>query len=457
MSPKKPFSSYQRGGILVMTMVFVSMFAIIFLSLTGLVTRQYHQTVLQAQDEQAFHVAESGLNYGRWRLSHDGSNFNSETRSVSDQLSGVIGSYDLSFIAPPPGQSVVVITSVGRTVGQPTRQVTLQARYGKQSLTRFVFITNSDVWYDEDISGVVHANGGIRMDGKSDSLMTSAKQTYTCKPIHGCNNEVKPGIWGTGTNQALWQFPVEAVDYTAFVTDLLAIKTAAQNSNTYYGPSGVFGYHIVFNSNNTYSIYKVTKKAADMLSYDSDTGWQNTSHDIDTETLLETKTVPANGVIYTEDTLWVQGDIRSRISVAAGRFPDTPATNADIIINGDISYGGVRDGTRVFGAIAQRNVLLPWSGAPKNLNLDGAFIAQKGKFGRRYYTQEPFRLLGQIKFYGMIASNLPPVTAWVDGTNHVISGYQETNSTYDPNLLYGPPPDFPTTGSYEFISWEQLE
>ena len=58
----------QRGGVLIMTLVFVSMFVVIFSGLTGMVSRTYHETVLQAHDELAFQVAESGLNYARWRL-----------------------------------------------------------------------------------------------------------------------------------------------------------------------------------------------------------------------------------------------------------------------------------------------------------------------------------------------------------------------------------------------------
>ncbi len=440
-----------------MTLVFVTMFVVIFAALTGLVTRSYHQAVLQTQDEVAFQVAESGLNYARWQLAHAPSNFSSVTKEVSDQFTGVLGSYTLTFTQPQAGSTLVVIKSEGATAAQPTRKVTLRARYGVPSLARYAALINDDAWYKSTIQGAVHANGGIRMDGTSDSLMTSARATYTCQTYHGCNPAAtKPGIWGTGTTQSLWEFPAPVVDYAAITADLLSMKVAAQAANTYYGPSGKYGYQIVFTTNNTYTIYKVNTKGTNVWTYMPETGSVFTSHDIGTKSLVETKAVPASGIIFVEDTLWVQGAIRGRITVAAGRFPDTPATNADVIINGDITYGGVRDGTRVFGAVAQRHVLIPWAGAEDVLDLDGAFIAQKGRFIRPYYTTSPYVLRTKINRYGMMASSKPPATAWVNNSGQVISGYKQGVSTYDPNLLYGPPPYFPASGEYQFISWDEL-
>jgi len=465
----------QRGGILIMTLVFVTMFVVIFIALTGLVTRSYHQAILQAQDEVAFQVAEAGLNYGRWRLSHNKTNFSTETHQLTDQFAGTLGSYTVTFQSPTAGSTIVVMTSTGTTSSQPTRQVRLRARYGIPSLARFAAITNDDVWYDETIKGPVHSNGGIRMDGQSDSLMTSAKATYTCQPTFGCSPaQTKPGVWGSGERQELWEFPVSPVDYNALTVDLLSMKTAAQASSTYYAFSNALGYHLVFNSNNTYTIYKVTQKGSLVCSWfpegsqnvsgcpNSTSGtWEKSSYDIQNQTLVETKSVPANGVIYTEDNVWIEGSVQTKVTVAAGRFPDTPSTNANIIINGDITYTNVHDGSRSLGAIAQHHVLIPWSGAKDQLKIEGAFIAQKGRFGRRYYCQsncsaDTYRLRTKLTLYGMTGSNLVPITSWVNSSNQVMSGYQSVDLSYDPNFLYGPPPYFPTNGDYQFISWEEL-
>ena len=446
----------QAGGILILTLVLLMMLLVMFISLSGVVNTQYSQGGLAAQDETAFQIAEAGLNFARWRLAHDPTNYSSVSRDVADQLQGLLGTYSLIFTPPINGSTAVTIQSIGQTSNAPTREVTLKATYGSPSFARYASLTNDDVWYKSTISGAVHANGGIRMDGVSDSSMTSAKETYVCQTYHGCNNVTKPGVWGTGVNSALWQFQVAPVDYGALTSGLLSMKSAADAAGTYFGPSGGYGYHLIFNSNNTYSLYRVTAKTSAISSYAQDTGWQSLSHDISRQTLLSTSAVPANGILYFEDTLWVKGEIRTRVTVAAGRFPDTPSTNADIILNGNITYGGVRDGSRILGAVAQGNVLIPYSAAPNIFQLEGAFVAQHGRFGRRYYSSGSSNIRSSITRYGMIASNLVPVTAWLSG-NTVVSGYQTGSAAYDPTLYYGPPPFFPTSGEYQFLSWDKTE
>ena len=440
-----------------MNVVLLAMFLVMFVSLSNVTSLQYREGGLAAQDETAFQIAEAGLNFARWRLSHEPTNFSPITQEVDDQLEGVLGSYTLTFTAPDTGSTVVNIASAGHTANAPGRDVILEATYGIPSLAQYVMLTNSDVWYKSEIHGKVHSNGGIRMDGNSDSLMTSAKETYTCQDFHGCHNQTKPGIWGSGTDSALWQFPVPPVDYGSLTLDLLTMKTASEDAGTYLLPSGAQGYHIVFNADNTYSVYRVDTKTPVIRSYFEDTGWAWMSHDIATETFLSTAAVPENGIIYAEDTLWIQGDIRSRVAVATGRFPDTPSTNTDLIINGNISYGGVIDGSRMLGAVAQGNVLIPYSAAPDVLQMDGAYIAQHGRFGRRYYTSGAYKKRTSITRFGMVGSNLTPITEWSDGNSVVLSGYEQSSATYDPNLLYTPPPFFPTSGEYQFLSWSRKE
>lgn len=443
----------QSGEVLIMIVVLLGMFTLMFASLSNVTSLQYQQGGLAAQDETAFQIAEAGLNFARWRLAHDPKNFSTVTREVSDQLGGVLGSYVLTFTAPSTGSTIVSISSVGHTVNAPVRDVTLEATYGIPSLSQFAILTNSDAWYKSQIHGKVHSNGGIRMDGVSDSVMTSAKETYTCHDFHGCHNQSKPGIWGSGSDSSLWQFPVPAVDYGGLTIDLLTMKEASSDAGTYLAPSGAQGYHIVFNANDTYSVYRVDTKTPVVRSYFEDNRWEWMSHDIATETFLSTASVPEGGIIYADDTLWIQGDIRSRVTVAAGRFPDTPSTNMDIIINGNISYGGVVDGSRMLGAVAQGNILIPYSAAPDVLQMDGAYIAQHGRFGRRYYPSGAYKKRASITRFGMVGSNLTPVTAWSDGNGVVLSGYAQSTATYDPNLLFAPPPFFPTSGEYQFLSW----
>jgi hypothetical protein len=445
----------QLGGILIMTVIFVMMLTVMFVSLSNMTNTQFRQGGISAQDEMAFQVAEAGLDFAKWRLAHDPTNYTAVSKDVVDQLKGTLGTYSITFTGPQTGSTLIRIVSVGHSLEAPDREVTIEASYGKPSFARYASLTNDDVWYKSAMSGAVHSNGGIRMDGTSDSSVTSAKETYVCQSFHGCANLTKPGVWGTGTDSSFWQYPVPSVDYTGLTVDLLTMKSNAQASGTYYGPSGAYGYRIIFNATNTYTAYRVTGLSAPTDSYASDTGWQNISHDIGTQTrIVLNKPVPSNGVIYFEDRVWISGEIRDRVTVAAGVLPDTPSTNVDVILNGNTSYGGVLDGTRMLGVIAQGNLLIPRISLT-DLRLDGAFVAQHGRFGRRFYpSTTTYTIRNSLTRYGMVASNLVPVTAWSSGTT-VVSGYRNSYASYDPNLLYAPPPFFPTSGEYQILSWDK--
>jgi len=434
------------------------MFLVIFTALAGMVNRTYHESVLQAQDETAFQIAEAGLNYGRWRLAHEPEDFSEETRDVTDPLADSLGEYTVTFDPPIDGTSTVIITASGTTAAQPARSVTLRARYGRPSIAQFATLFNSDAWIGGTVSGPMHANGGVRMDGVSDSLVTSAQESYVCQPFHGCATEVKDGVWGSGAIEELWEYPASSIDYTGITDDLLEMKTVAEAASTYYGPSGSFGYEILFNADNTMTVSEVTSRAQSYWSWHVTDGWRYTSHDIGASTVLETVAVPSNGIVFVEDNLWVSGDIRDRVTVAAGVFPDVPATNVEIILNGNVSYDGVYDGTRSFGAVAQKNVIIPLSAAPETMQMDGAFIAQKGSFHRRYYAagyvppEHVYKTA--LHRYGMVATNQVATTGYVSGGS-LLSGYASGSVTYDSRLYFGPPPYFPASGQFEFISWEE--
>src|SRR3989338_9103372 len=109
---------------------------------------------------------------------------------------------------PQSGSTIVTIRSTGWTLTYPNLKRIVEIQYGIPSLTKFAFLTNNNVWFGqgEEVKGPLHSNGGERMEGEADSLVTSALETYICGLEHDCNNEVKPGVWGTGEIQELWKF-----------------------------------------------------------------------------------------------------------------------------------------------------------------------------------------------------------------------------------------------------------
>ena len=108
--------------------------------------------------------------------------------------------------------------------------------------------------------------------------------------------------------------------------------------------------------------------------------------------------------------------------------------------------------------IAQKDVLVPLYAAPENLEINAVLLAQKGKVMRRHYTAtySPYHLLDYIEIYGAIITNKVWTWTWVNAGGNPISGYENTETIYDPSLKYNPPPGFPTESQYDFIQWEEI-
>ena len=86
-----------------------------------------------------------------------------------------------------------------------------------------------------------------------------------------------------------------------------------------------------------------------------------------------------------------------------------------------------------------------------NLEIDATLLAQNGRVGREYYYFSSYRWRDTITVFGSIVTNKRYGFAYTDGT-----GYDIRNLYFDNNLLYYPPPFFPTGTVYELDLWEDL-
>ena len=135
--------------------------------------------------------------------------------------------------------------------------------------------------------------------------------------------------------------------------------------------------------------------------------------------------------------------------VAAALLPYNPATAPSILIPNNIQYT-VKDGTVALGLLAQKDVLATYY-VPNTLNIDAALIAQNGSVQRFYF---PSNIKTTITTYGSLMSFGVWTWSWVNGSGTVVSGFQNTVTTYDTNLLFSPPPSFPLSNSgYQQITW----
>ncbi len=450
---------HQRGDILLTVLIFGGLAAFLIGGLVQMAVLEHQAGRAKAAKELALQIAEAGVEYYKWHLAHDQTDFRDGTggpgpyvHDYTDKDGTLVGRFSLDITPPPVGSTVVRIRSTGWSLAYPAVRRTVSVRIGFPSVADYAFLTNTDIWIGdtEAVHGKLHANGGIRFDGTDDAPITSARSTYVCRPFHGCSDQTRPGIWGVGGPTSFWQFPVPAQDFNAITVDLANLKTLAQTAGIYLAPSGTNGYLLRLNANRTVSIFRVTALRPPVSGYTVNGVWVNESNDILTTVLIETRAIPASGAIFVEDKTWVDGTVSGYVTVGSGRFPDNPATRTSIVINGNILYVA-KDGTHGLGLIAQKDVLVPRF-SPSQLEVDAALLAQNGSAQRYYY---PGNVLDRIIIYGSTISNGVWTWSWVSGGGAIVSGYRNTDTTYDANLTYAPPPGFPVGNAYQQISWQE--
>lgn len=452
-----------KGTVTPALLIITGAFTVVIYGLILVLTTQLDFSHRQVGSEMAIYIAEAGINYYRWHLAHDPDDFQDGTGTQGPYVHQYVdpqgqqsGTFSLEITPPSNGSSIVEIQSTGWSSRYPNVKRTIKAQYGKPSLARFSFLQNASSWYGAGltVNGEIHSNTGIRMDGVNTSKVTSAQTTYTCGSETGCNPATqRPGVWGSGSGSALWEYPVPAIDFNSISFDFNNMRDSAQAEGLYMGASGARGYHVVFQSNGNFTVSRVNTTNY-YSAYSPEDGCQRRYERITGETTLGTYSVADNPIIFLEDILWVEGVVRGKTTLVAARFP-LDSNNMDIWINGNLTYAAY-DHTNTLGLLAQRDIYFTRN-IPEDFRLDGAFLAQKGKIIRHGYISgcgldSTHSVKNQLTINGAIISFNK--SYWNFGSSPS-SGFITRQINYDADLLYKPPPYFPTSGDYEFISWSE--
>jgi hypothetical protein len=470
----------RRGSILLLVLVFGAIFFSVLTAISGYVLLENRAEELQRQKQESFAISEAGLEYYRWFLSHFPGDTQNGTGqpgpyqvSYLDPQGGAAGTYTLSITgnAACGQKSSIDVTSKGVPSDAPTVSKTLWARYAQPSVAQYSFIVNSSVWVGSTLFGPFHSNGGIRMDGTSTSPVTSSLATWTCDANFGCApSAVKPGVFGAGVDQSLWQYPTPQTDFGAISADFSALKTTAQATGLYFartssgnGGNAYFkGYHLIFNSNGTVTVYRVGSEntVSAVPVSNPGAGLQTEYTLIQNEVLDGTYAIPSGcPLIYVEDHTWVEGTISGKVTLA-----DADVAHAGVVpytlLKNNIVYS-VFDGSAGFTLVSQGDVLIA-PDAPSNLTLDGIFISQSGAFGMNMYTcaNAAYANKNTLTILGTIVSNLKPGTYWTYSGygcgNGKHSGYPTRTTTFDRQNSTNPPVFTPITSTqYQFVDWRE--
>lgn len=463
-TPQNPHAS---AGFTMVQVIIASVFLMslaIILATSAITNLKYTGYVEKSYDANA--MAEAGINYYLWHLSHnindycDGQACGTQgpdgygpfVHQYKDSSGKQVGTYELYVKPPPAYSSMTTVKSIGRINGLNKSRV-LQAQLAVPSFAQYALLTGTEVWIgpSERVNGPLHSNVGVHFDGIADGPVTSANATYRPTAQFGGDGAIHNGVWGNGHPQSFWSFPVPPVDFNAVTADLQKIKTDAQANGLYLpptnpsNPASKLGYYLELRANQSIDVYRVTQERCNNL----------------TKTFVGNQTKPNNGLLYVEDNVWIQSkageSYGSRLTVAAAYLPSSAARDKTITVTGDIRYAA-KNGVASIGLIAQKDVKVN-NLAPANLEIDAALLAQKG---HTYFDSSTLsagcsnQVKGIITVYGAISSFLYWTWSYTTNGNNTVDGYATTIMTYDTYLKFNPPPNFPTTGSFSVLNFREL-
>lgn len=478
------------------------------------------------KSQQAFNIAEAGLNYYLWHLNHNNTDYKDgqSTPSTPDPILGYgpyehdyidtngqkLGTYTLYINPAGAGSTIVKVRSIGKAEGTDIRR-TVEAQIGSPSFANYGVVSDSALWFGntETADGPVHSNQGVRMDGDNSSTVSSPSATYVPPDNLGGDGSSKPGVWCSPSvttpincntrSKTDWLYPVSSVDFNQVSGSLCEMKKVAFAANastaslatqanacsqvpntqtSSYLPRRnstynlTRGYLIQLNSNGTYNLSYVNGENDRLTPYTSALTLQSVANNI---------TIPASGVIFAEDNVWVRTNpnYHGRVSIAAGRLTAaSSASYANIVIADDIVYS-TKSGADAIGLIAQNDVIIapyaPPSSGGFTFEVNAAILAQAGEawYPGVYRTDSNRCTRGWVAdnqnmlFYGSVATRRTWTWTWLQGGGSCpdavfksgqgyISGILNNTTQYDYNLRYAPPPSYPLVAGYNFLSWREV-
>jgi len=405
-----------RGSVMLLVLVFGGIFFILLASLASFVIGENRaQNALRARVE-AFSIAEAGLTYYQWFLSHFPTDFTNGTGQPGPYVftyknpdGATVGTYSLAIIGSSACGStqIVDITSTGTPSSYPSVSSVITGRYTTPSVATYATIVD---------------NGST------------------------------PGV-----------------TFSSLVSDFASLKTIAQSQGIFIERHEVpqsphLGFHLIFNVNGTVTINKVldVNTMNNVKPADASRNSINDYTLILAEEPYQTVPVPSTcGLIFIEDNVWVEGTILGKVTLVVANLTGS-GSSPDVVLRGNTAYA-TNDGSSGLTVIGEHHILIG-PDSPTDMVLNGIFVAAKGVFGRNNYyypgggcTGE-YESRGSLTINGTVVSKLTPRTKWPGGCGASDAGYQTQSITVDSQNAANPPPFTPTISSTrKFIDWQQIK
>jgi hypothetical protein len=274
------------------------------------------------------------------------------------------------------------------------------------------------------------------------------------------------------------EFPVPEVSFTGVTADLSNMKTEAEGGvHGKYFDSSWAGRKITLKSDGNYDVCVVGSEGNNSHSINGFKGIisgatgaysGNNGSECDTSLCCAAAACPYiqasrpnrgkcvsltsypiidNGIIFVENNVWVEGDINNKRTTIVAANLSGGGDKKDIYIgisNSNLRYAAY-DCDNMLGLIAQQDIRV-LNDCPSRFIVDAALLAQTGLVGIVNGMGGKY----ELTFNGAIASYLQPF--FQNGN----SGFADRTYNFNNNLLYCPPPYFPTGTEYSIDSWKEL-
>ncbi len=406
-SPGTSPSRRDEGWVLASVVVATGILFMLVTMLIGSVAQHTLETKRYQARTTAMHVADAGVNAYMYAFKH-GSGVYIPTLGPTavDQ-----GTWTVTATPPDPVTNTPLrLRSVGVVPGlEATRAILAEVR--RPTYADYSVLIDDDyaLGTGGTILGKLRANGNVDNDG-----------TITGRA------EASGSFSGSG--QYLGDPPktggLPKVDFAQVTADINAIRTKATAIGTFYAASGARGYRVTITGTSV-QIDKVTAV--------------NNSTGALTTTAYATTSVPADGVFYFNDTVWVRGTYSAALTISATKFvlPYNLRPQSEQAVH-------------VLGLISSSDITFPlWYSAaefPTDVWCQAALLAQNGGIGAEFRT-------GSYKNSIMIRGSRAFRT--LVGFESGSSEFHTRTYEYDKRLEGTPPPMYPQIkdGTYKVSSW----
>ena len=391
------------SGMALFTVIMMS--TILFLLVTSLLVLQgYYVSMVQLRSDRmsATHIADAGLNDYLYQIKKNSTYYLTVPDTGWTTFGG--GRYRVVAVAPGNGNPLTLYST-----GSADSTTTLVATVRYPTFADYMFLSDGYISFGSGalVDGQVRSNDYVENDGH----ITGKTFAVT-------------SIYGTGLFDQGKVCPSAPVNFGLIDVKMDDIMTAAQDNSpsSYFAKtaSGSYGYRVTFNGS-TYLVERVTGGT--------------TTGNLTTVT-LGTYTIPVDGALYFDDTVWVRGNYGANVTLVS-------SVNIYIM---DSYRRTVSTASYSSGLISKNNIIVPswYASVPQDMVIEAAVLAKSGQF---YADMKAGVFRNTLRVSGAITdADSTGGFVTTDWWGRDYAGFHSRSYLYDQRLNLNPPPYYPPTG-----------